>query len=142
MNGEQAQLIEEVAALLQEMGQRLEQHATVQAAEFDLTLAQAKVLVEIEPDEEVPMGVLAGRINYDASNLTGLVDRLEGRGILERRADPNDRRVKSLVLTEEGERVRQAFRRRLLDYSGSFGALSENQLQVLRNLLRVALGKE
>ncbi|MFW6097561.1 MAG: MarR family winged helix-turn-helix transcriptional regulator [Chloroflexota bacterium] len=138
----QSRLIEDVVSLLLAMAQRLQQHAVASAAEFDMTLSQAKVLVELEPGEAVPMGELALRLNYDASNLTGLVDRLEARGALERRLDPDDRRVKEIVITNEGARLQDAFRRRLLDHRGSFGALTVAQLQELRDLLSVALEKE
>lgn len=124
------------------MAQRLQQHASARAAELDLTVAQAKVLVEMEPGETVPMRALAAKLNYDASNLTGLVDKLEARGALERRPDPHDRRIKGLAITEEGLRLREDFRRRLFDYRGSFGSLTHAQLQELRNLLQVALKKD
>lgn len=139
---DEGRLIEEVVSLLMTMAQRLQQHATARAAEFELTLSQAKVLMEMERGEAIPMGELAVRLNYDASNLTGLVDRLEARGALERRPDPNDRRVKELVMTDEGLRLQEAFRQRLLDYRDSFGALTVAQLQELRDLLRVALERE
>jgi DNA-binding MarR family transcriptional regulator len=48
---------------------------------------------------------LAEQMNCEASNLTGLVDRLEIRGLVERRPDPADRRVRLLALTHEGEAV-------------------------------------
>lgn len=139
---ERARLTEEVVSMVLAMAQRLEQHATARAAECDMTLSQAKALMEVNPDEAIPMGELALRLNYDASNLTGLVDRLEARGALERRPDPNDRRVKEIVMTEEGVRLQEAFRRRLLDHRGSFGALTVAQLQALRDLLSVALERE
>lgn len=139
---EQARLTKEVVSLILAMAQRLQQHATARAAEFEMTLSQAKVLVEMDPDEAIPMGELAVRLKYDASNLTGLVDRLEARGALERRPDPDDRRVKEIVMTEEGARLQEAFRRRLLDYRGSFGALTVAQLQELRDLLSVALERD
>jgi len=142
LSSDQRLLIEEIVSLVFAMAQRLEQHANARAAEFGLTMSQAKVLTEIEPGEAVPMGALATRLNYDASNLTGLVDKLEARGILERRPDPNDRRVKGLVITEEGLRLKEDFRRRLVDHSESFGALSDTQLGDLRRLLQLALGNE
>lgn len=135
-------LIEEVVSLLFATAQRLQQHASSKAAEMGLTLAQAKVLVALEPGEAVPMRALAARLDYDASNLTGLVDRLEARGALERRPDPNDRRVKSLVITDEGLRLREEFRRRLFDFTETFGSLTRAQLEELRSLLRVALKEE
>ena len=48
---------------------------------------------------------LAATMHCEASNLTGLVDKLERRGLVERRTDPADRRVRVLALTEEGEEV-------------------------------------
>src|SRR5437870_3303553 len=53
------------------------------AAEFDLTLMQANVLHLL--DEPLPMSTLAERLSCDASNVTGIVDRLEARGLIERR---------------------------------------------------------
>lgn len=132
-------LVEEVVPLMLTMAQRLKQHASARAAEFGLTLSQAKVLLALEPGQAVPMSTLAAQLDYDASNLTGLVDRLEARDALERRPDADDRRVKNLVVTEEGVRLQQAFRQRVLDHDGSFGYLSAAQLRDLRDLLRLAL---
>ena len=52
------------------------------------------------------MGRLARGLACDASNVTGIVDRLEARGLIERRPGASDRRVKVLVITREGERLR------------------------------------
>ena len=51
------------------------------AAELELSPAQCHVLHLIEPGRPVPMGELAGALSCDASNVTGLVDRLEARGL-------------------------------------------------------------
>jgi DNA-binding MarR family transcriptional regulator len=56
----------------------------------------------------VPMRDLACELRCDASNVTGIIDRLEQRGLVERRAAPTDRRVKSLVVTERGDQVARA----------------------------------
>lgn len=76
------------------------------AAELELSPAQCHVLHLIEPDRPVPMGQLAETLACDASNVTGLVDRLESRGLVRRRASTGDRRVKVLVLTPTGIRLR------------------------------------
>src|SRR5688572_20533796 len=76
------------------------------AAELDLSPAQCHVLHLIEPDRPVPMGRLAQTLACDASNVTGLVDRLESRGLVRRRPSADDRRVKVLQLTATGCRVR------------------------------------
>src|SRR3954468_23937393 len=58
-------------------------------ADFPLSPSQAQLLYLIEPDRPVPMNELANGLYCDASNVTGLVDKLEARGFIERRPDPN-----------------------------------------------------
>src|SRR5499427_9921796 len=77
------------------------------AAEFDLSAAQCHVLHLIEPDQPVPMGQIAESLACDASNVTGLVDRLESRGLVRRQPSAADRRVKVLDLTPKGSRLRE-----------------------------------
>jgi len=69
------------------------------AAGLQLSPAQCHVLRLIEPGRPVPMGQLAETLACDASNVTGLVDRLESRGLVRRRPSAADRRVKVLDLT-------------------------------------------
>src|SRR5262245_22329683 len=76
------------------------------AAELELSPAQCHVLHLIEPERPVPMGQLAATLACDASNVTGLVDRLESRGRVARRPSVGDRRVKVLVLPPSGARRR------------------------------------
>src|SRR6266436_281619 len=68
--------------------------------------AQCHVLHLIEPGRPIPMGQLAETLSCDASNVTGLVDRLESRGLVRRRPSAADRRVKVLDLTPTGSRLR------------------------------------
>ena len=81
------------------------------AADLQLSPAQCHVLHLIEPDRPIPMGQLAETLACDASNVTGLVDRLESRGLVRRRPSDEDRRVKVLVLTPTGCRLRAILRR-------------------------------
>ena len=76
------------------------------AAELQLSPAQCHVLHLLEPVRPIPMGQLAETLACDASNVTGLVDRLESRGLIRRRASEEDRRVKVLELTPTGARLR------------------------------------
>ncbi|PVG80684.1 MarR family transcriptional regulator [Nocardioides gansuensis] len=73
-------------------------------AEHGLTPAQARALFFLE--EPSPMRALSDHLSCDASNLTGIADRLEAQGLVER-VQGEDRRVRLLRLTEEGERVRR-----------------------------------
>src|SRR5438445_12588329 len=76
------------------------------ASEFELSPAQCHVLHLIEPDRPIPMGRLAEALACDASNVTGLIDRLESRRLVRRRPSADDRRVKALELTPAGGRLR------------------------------------
>src|SRR3954464_8526996 len=69
------------------------------AAQYDLSPMQAHVLRLLEPTAPLPMRTLARKLGCDASNITGIVDRLEERGLLVRAVSAVDRRVKMLVLT-------------------------------------------
>src|ERR1041385_6728055 len=75
------------------------------ASGVDLSPAQCHVLHLIEPGRPMPMGQLAETLACDASNVTGLVDRLESRGLVRRHPSVEDRRVKVLDLTPSGSRL-------------------------------------
>jgi DNA-binding MarR family transcriptional regulator len=70
--------------------------------------------------------------------VTGISDRLEERGLVERHADPDDRRVKMLALTKEGDRVRKALTDRLMAPPPELAALAPEDQETLRDLLRRA----
>src|SRR5438046_10465836 len=83
------------------------------ASEFELSPAQCHVLHLIEPDRPIPMGRLAEALACDASNVTGLVDRLESRGLVRRQPSAEDRRIKVLLLTPAGARLRSTVLERM-----------------------------
>jgi DNA-binding MarR family transcriptional regulator len=136
---EHLRLVKEVIGLWVEMQARLETHFSALAAEQGLSALQAKLLGHLDGETPVSMRALALRLRYDPSNLTTVVDRLEERGALVRRPDPNDRRVKGLLLTDEGLRLRGAFWERLTNEVGPMGHLGAADLARLRDVLRVAL---
>jgi DNA-binding MarR family transcriptional regulator len=70
--------------------------------QMGLTPGHMKTLFELDSDDPRSMGELAEVLACDASNATWLIDRLEERGLVERRPHPGDRRVKTVVLTTEG----------------------------------------
>src|SRR5579871_3647249 len=79
--------------------QTLKTHFAGIAAAYDLSPVQARVLLELQPGMALPMSALADVLSCDASNVTGIVDRLEGRGLVERHGTEGDRRVKALATT-------------------------------------------
>ncbi|HEX4216603.1 MAG TPA: MarR family transcriptional regulator [Candidatus Dormibacteraeota bacterium] len=128
-------LVLDVDLRLLAITERLRQHWAAHASALGLTAVQVKVLLRLTPGEATPMRRLAEQLDYDASNLTTLVDRLAARGALERRADPTDRRVKALALTREGERLRDQFWHGLVADPGPLSPLDQGDLVTLRRLL-------
>jgi DNA-binding MarR family transcriptional regulator len=129
----------EVVGLWFEMQARLEAHFTDLAAQYKLTAVQAKVLMLLQPDNAMTMRAIANQLQYDASNLTGVVDRLEEIGAVRRQPHPSDRRAKGVVLTAEGQRVRCVFCERLTGNTGPLARLNDRELVSLRRLLLAAL---
>jgi len=106
------------------------------AAEFDLSPAQCHVLHLIEPNQPVPMGQIAESLACDASNVTGLVDRLESRGLVRRQASTGDRRIKVLELTQAGARLRSVVMERMTEPPEILGRLSAEEQRELVRILR------
>ena len=105
------------------------------AAELQLSPAQCHVLHLLEPGRPIPMGQLAETLACDASNVTGLVDRLESRGLIRRRASEEDRRVKVLELTPTGARLRTLLLDRMTTVPTTLGRLSEREQRALVRIL-------
>jgi DNA-binding MarR family transcriptional regulator len=110
------------------------------ATEFDLTPAQALALRRLEPNTPLPMSTLADAMLCDASNVTGIVDKLEARGLIERRAIEHDRRVKRLAVTRRGEELRRRLLHRGLRPSPAVAALEPHDHRQLIAILERLLG--
>ena len=113
------------------------EHLPTLGEEFELSPVQCHVLHLIEPDEPLPMGRLAETLRCDASNVTGLVDRLESRGLVERRPSTGDRRVKVIQLTAAGSRLRAQLLRRMTGSACSLARLSASDQRALLRILKV-----
>jgi DNA-binding MarR family transcriptional regulator len=118
------------------------EHLPPLAAEFELSAVQCHVLHLIEPDQPLPMGRLAETLSCDASNVTGLVDRLEARGLVQRKPSVTDRRVKVLELTPEGARIRGQLLRRISGVSRPLAKLSPTRQRELVRILEVLLDEK
>ncbi|OON76734.1 MarR family transcriptional regulator [Streptomyces tsukubensis] len=105
-----------------------------------LTGAQARVLalLSVKP---MPMRRIAQKLKCEPSNITGIIDRLESRGLVERRPDPDDRRVKLAAPTEEGNRTAARLRDGLDFAREPLSELSREERLVLRGLLRRIVGE-
>ncbi|NIA25255.1 MAG: MarR family transcriptional regulator [Gammaproteobacteria bacterium] len=132
------QLAADVMNLFRELSKRMRHRVLTQLEELDVTPQMAWALHHL--GDGIPMGTLAGRLSCDASYVTGIADGLEHRGLAERRSDPSDRRVKQLVLTDEGKRVRDMVKGRLFEEPPLLGYLDDEELAMLKRILEKMLG--
>lgn len=73
----------------------------------EISLAQGMLLISVDEHKPLPMSGLSKYIGCDPSNITGLVDKLEGHELIERVVDEKDRRIKMIRLTGKGRKYRQ-----------------------------------
>ncbi|MFD4728602.1 MarR family winged helix-turn-helix transcriptional regulator [Streptomyces seoulensis] len=125
----------EVVGLIGDVVARFHADYEEAAAGHSLTGPQARLLslLALEP---TPMRKLAQRLKCEPSNVTGIVDRLESRGLVERRPDSADRRVKLAAATDEGLRVARDLREGLHFAREPLAGLSTDERSALRDLLR------
>jgi MarR family transcriptional regulator, organic hydroperoxide resistance regulator len=117
-------------------------HLPSSGPEFDLSSTQCHVLHLIEPGRPMPMSRLADTLSCDASNVTGLVDRLESRGLVRRQPSPRDRRVKVLHLTPTGARVRAQLLRQMTGGTLPLSRLSLDQRRTLVKILEALVDEQ
>ena len=123
------------AVLLQVAFERVHAHFAAVVAELGLAPMQAKALHELDVERPISMRELARRLDADPSNVTGLIDRLEARGLVERRPDPHDRRIKGLALTSAGARLRQRLLSRLYSAPRALAELPQRDQRCLKDVL-------
>ena len=93
-----------IRGLAHELANSFDAHMRSLTSQFGLSTTQAAALRELSSD--LSMRELADRLCCQPSNVTFVVDRLEERGLLDRRPHPSDRRTKQLVLTSAGHALR------------------------------------
>ncbi|MCF6524759.1 MarR family winged helix-turn-helix transcriptional regulator [Streptomyces sp. JJ36] len=133
-------LTREVVDLIGTVVARYHEEYELAAAEHALTGAQARVLALLAR-EPMPMRKVAVRLKCEPSNVTGIVDRLEARGLVERRPDPADRRVKLAAATASGRSTAEGLRGSLDFAREPLAGLTSLERRLLRDLLRRMLGE-
>jgi DNA-binding MarR family transcriptional regulator len=94
--------------LPQVMGSLMSRHP-VPTGDWDMTMSQMRALMVVAYRPGCTMSELASRLGIGVSAATGLVDRLVERGVLEREADPDDRRVVRVRMSPAGVRAGQEY---------------------------------
>lgn len=109
------------------------------AAAFELSPQQMWALKQLDNERPSPMSALAGLLGCDASNVTALVDKLESRGLVERRSADHDRRIKVLVMTSAGIMLRDRITERIKRPPPAIANLSAADQESLCAIFRRAL---
>jgi DNA-binding MarR family transcriptional regulator len=122
-----------------EIGMQHRQRAGASLAALELTFPQAHMLRLLDPERPLPMSALAERLFCDASNVTGLADRLEARGLVRRQSAEGDRRVKALTITPEGIALRKRVLSIMTEPPAAIAALSDADKKGLRDILARAV---
>jgi DNA-binding MarR family transcriptional regulator len=102
-----------------------------------LSMAHVHVMFTLHKHGSMRMSDLAAALDISVANATGIVTRMEERGLLERSRDANDRRVVNVVLTDEGrELLEDMDRRRREFFTSLLSRISVEELTQLRNGMR------
>jgi MarR family transcriptional regulator, organic hydroperoxide resistance regulator len=107
--------------------------------EFGLTAMQGHTLRLLDPDRPVAMSAVADHLVCDASNVTGIVDKLESRGLIARQGAGHDRRVKMLAVTEKGRELQRRISARMMEPPAAVAALSPAARRQLATILRAII---
>lgn len=104
----------------------------------DLTMSQGWVLVHLLRENGMNQSELAGRLEIATVTTGKLIDRLEARGFVERRADPGDRRSKRVYATDSAKAVVKIMTRTILDVDQIANeGIDDDALDVVKDTLLV-----
>lgn len=129
------QVCDELLTLMERM-----KHVVVSLSEaHNVTKVQFFVLMAIKRHGGLSMGQVADMLYCDASNVTGLVDRLVAQNLVVRQESQRDRRTKILRLTTQGQRAVESLYEALPHQLGC-DKLTAEELQVLRKIIHKVCG--
>jgi DNA-binding MarR family transcriptional regulator len=104
--------------------------------EVGLTGLQAITLLMIDEHQPRAMKNFCLLFHCDASNITGIIDGLEQKGLVSRQNDPADRRIKTVRLEAAGKRAQQHILAQLEAHSGLlFSALTDTEAEQFASII-------
>lgn len=95
----------ELCLQIMQVWSKIKANVEYQAEANNLTMQQVFLLHKLYENQNIYMGELAKQLHCDASNVTGIVDRLELQSLIVRKDLPEDRRVKQLHITKKGRKI-------------------------------------
>ena len=133
---------QELAQVFFELLMRHKHRFAEEVAELGLSPILARTLLCIDPDRPSTMSEVAQELGCVPSNITGVIDKLEARDLVERRPRPEDRRIKAVAMTRKGIGLRKRITALLGHPAPWMVALSPGDQRQLVDILRRALASE
>jgi len=110
---------------------------TQKVSELNLTSVQAMVLGFLTEEDQISSSELGKRAELDSATLTGILDRLEAAGFLERKSNPDDRRSIHIHLTPKGRALGRETTELLIAANREFlQTLNEKQIKELFSIIQ------
>ncbi len=136
--GDKTALAREVLDLTMALMRSMQRHFTLRVEASGVPAPEVMALWRLREEGPMPMRGMASCMGIDPSQVTLLVDRLERRGYAERRPHPDDRRVKLVALTPQGESFLAELWGRMHEDAPALRSLGRSDLLALRRVLRKA----
>ena len=133
------ELSEEIVGLVHDLVHRWNDYFEEQVRGMDVGLTGRQATALWMAHDPISMGQLSTQLGCDPSSTTGIVDRLEAKGLVRRVANPADRRGKRVELTPDGRRLRRRIEQRVVAARPSIAGLTKAQQRHLRDLLQKAM---
>lgn len=131
-----------LAEALDRLARLVHHHRREIVARHGLTPPLARALRRLDDDRPRAMADLAGVLRCDPSNVTGIVDRLEAKGLVERHTAEHDRRAKTVGVTAAGRRLLRRIGADLATLPPAVASLDERDRRVLADVLARVLGTD
>lgn len=109
---------------------------TQKVSGLNITPVQAMVLGFLAEEDQIIAGELGKKVELDSATLTGVLDRLEAAGLIERKGNPDDRRSIKIHLTKQGKETGFEAGKLIEEANKEFlAAFAENEKKDLRSLI-------
>jgi DNA-binding MarR family transcriptional regulator len=125
----------ELADELERVARLVFRHRRGIVQRYGLTPPLARALHRLTSVPPRAMGELADVLECDPSNVTGIVDRLEDKGLVERRTADHDRRAKTVAVTTAGQKLARRLRAELATLPPAVDGLAATEQAALVRLL-------